>query len=191
MNAEDLLRRAFYALNYWMDETSHSFDWELLEDINNYLEKTKTEQEPFSIIQSGCIRGLQLAGKPYPRTCPACGLGPCKIPSVPNPETRTEQDSVATISKMEVVAETTITEQEPVAWVDLEELLDISPGFPCYVYADKGDGDVPLFLHPAPKRKPLNTDEILEGFRKSLNVSLSAFKYGIRYAEMCHGITKE
>lgn len=53
-------------------------------------------------MNTQCQRDLQAAGKPYPRTCAICGLGPCKrhlplhlnIPQPTNSMTNTEQEAL-------------------------------------------------------------------------------------------------
>ena len=84
----ELLRRA---LEEWdSDNASYPKFASAMDEIRTHLaaEEGKQEEEPFPIVQSGCIRGLQLSGKPYPRTCPACGLGPCKISLHPSPQAK-------------------------------------------------------------------------------------------------------
>ena len=40
-----LIKRATEALKYWMDATSHSVDWELLEDLESYLSTPEPTQD--------------------------------------------------------------------------------------------------------------------------------------------------
>lgn len=57
-----LIKRATEALKYWIDATSHSVDWELLEDLEFYLALEKQDQpEPVAWLYS---KGDVLAGVP-------------------------------------------------------------------------------------------------------------------------------
>ena len=58
----ELIKRATEALKFWMDETAHSVDWELLEDLESYLASEKQDQpEPVAWLYS---KGDVLAGVP-------------------------------------------------------------------------------------------------------------------------------
>ncbi len=56
----------------------------------------------------------------------------------------------------------------------------------------KESGDVGLYLHPAPKKEPLNGDEILNAFEeKGFSPGYDRLPYffeGVRFAEEHHGI---
>lgn len=48
------------------------------------LERGAKEREPKSETATRCQQRLMAHGKPYPRTCEVCGLGPCRERMVPN-----------------------------------------------------------------------------------------------------------
>jgi len=62
------------------DESYRSIDYmrESLESIEAAWRKAEINQFKVAVDQSECSTLLRLAGKPYPRTCKVCGLGPCK-----------------------------------------------------------------------------------------------------------------
>jgi hypothetical protein len=51
-----------------------------------------------------------------------------------------------------------------------------------------GNKDIPLYTRPEPAKKPMNGDELLEGFDAAECSGLRSFTEGVRYAEEYHGI---
>ena len=141
--------------------------------------------QPEQIMQdSTCSTTLRLQGKPYPRTCKKCGLGPC----IAQPSAQPEQEPVAweqfypDIGKPQIAINSEIVgyvapqlkiegsrhvicqcdkckaqpEQEPLAWIST------GPARMIHWTADKpayGDDWVPLYT-TLPQRKPLTDEEI-------------------------------
>jgi hypothetical protein len=68
-----------YALGAWSsaylkNEGGDGQSWLVVENVRVSPPQT-TEQGPHL---ANCTKKLQAAGKAYPRTCPECGLGPCR-----------------------------------------------------------------------------------------------------------------
>ena len=84
---------------------------------------------------------------------------------------------------MEFLSQPEQTEQEPVAWMSVNNNGGIS--IDSY-YANHKDY-VPLYLTP-PKRETLSEKEIREGNQSMLNATREAFIAGVRFAEKAHGI---
>lgn len=86
MTKQEALRiiKLLSALESWaMNQSSRMADYLLqdLQDCMEVLEKIVLEPRP-DVQDSTCNQTLQLQGKPYPRTCKKCGLGPCVSPVV-------------------------------------------------------------------------------------------------------------
>ena len=113
--------------------------------------------------------------------CPRCG--------------KTNPADVHTWTPKEVLEQAVKELQEPIAYYDpVHDKLLWADG-PQYVHAQKTEGMslVPLYPHPPkPASKPLDGDDILEGFKKtgfnSESFRLRCFNEGVRWAEEFHGI---
>jgi len=107
--------------------------------------------------------------------CPRCG--------------KTNPAEIHTCTPKEVMEQA--VKEKPIAYYDpVHDKLLWADG-PQYVHAQKTKGMslVPLYPHPPePKRKPLDGDEVLEGFYKAEGFSLHSFTEGVRWAEKHHGI---
>ena len=85
-------------------------------------------------------------------------------------------------------------EAEPVAWTNPEELGALKDEVSCYMYAEPlwGNKDIPLYIRPERARKPMNGDEVLEGFEATgftnTDYRLRCFTEGVRCAEEFHKI---
>ena len=114
--------------------------------------------------------------------CPRCG--------------KTNPAEIHTCTPKEVMEQA--VKEKPIAYYDpVHDKLLWADG-PQYVHAQKTKGMslVPLYPHPPePKRKPLDGDEVLEGFRAigamGESFILRYFLKGVRYAEKYHGVGEE
>ena len=74
----ELRKAAGTAVDVWDDTgTRHEDVVNAMNDLRKVLAKNANaapEQEP---VATDCTRIMREQGKPYPRTCPRCGFGPC------------------------------------------------------------------------------------------------------------------
>ena len=140
--------------------------------------------QPEQIMQdSTCSTTLRLQGKPYPRTCKKCGLGPCIAQPTAQPK------------------------QEPVALEEYDAglLNDFGGGkvewWQDYIRAELGrayEYYQSQMVSP-PKRKPLTDEEIEDIWKQAISqdngrnahLSNQPFVHIARAIEAAHGIFKE
>ena len=96
---------------------------------------------PVPQTATDCTRIMREQGKPYPRTCPRCGLGPCAY------------------SPMITVAE---PQGEPVAWGMLSKGVIVDAICPAEHDEEEGDYTVALFTHGM---RDLSDEEIDKAWR--------------------------
>ena len=58
---------------------------------------------------------------------------------------------------------------EPVAWTNQNELAYLKEEVACYIYAEPvfSEGNIPLYLHPSAKMKPMTAEEMRTAFRST------------------------
>jgi hypothetical protein len=166
---------------------------------------------------STCSTTLRLQGKPYPRTCKKCGLGPC----IAQPSAQPEQEPVAweqfypDIGKPQIAEalakekalqdlhdenerlglyKDAYAEQEPMAWIStgLARMIHWTSDKPAY-----GDDWVPLYT-TSPQRKPLTDEQIIasnypDGEENGPTIAAPDFELicFARQIEAAHGILEQ